>query len=193
MKSIRLKSIPHFNSNVLAGIEYFIMNHSVEEANKYLALYSRFTNTLLMDVDKPSRSLDEELEYARLYLTLEQLRYGENLAYDIHTDPDVNLHIQVKHGLRNKPGHGHIRIEVRKQPRGVIVAVTDDGIGREAAATLSATSTKQGLSIMEQQIELYNQCNNEHIVQNVTDLKDPDGNACGTRFELYIPYHYNYF
>ena len=42
-------------------------------------------------------------------------------------------------------------------------------------------------------IELYNQCNNEHIVQNVTDLKDPDGNACGTRFELYIPYHYNYF
>ena len=118
----------------------------------------------------------------------------------------MNLHIQVpnmmlhtycenavKHGLRNKPEHGHIRIEVRKQPRGVIVAVTDDGIGREAAATLSATSTKQGLSIMEQQIELYNQCNAEHIVQKVTDLKDPDGNACGTRFELYIPYHYNYF
>lgn len=46
---------------------------------------------------------------------------------------------------------------------------------------------------MEQQIELYNQCNAEHIVQTVTDLKDPDGKACGTRFELYIPYHYNYF
>lgn len=206
VKSIRLKSIPHFNSNVLAGIEYFIMNHSVEEANKYLALYSRFTNTLLMDVDKPSRSLDEELEYARLYLTLEQLRYGENLAYDIHTDPDANLHIQVpnmmlhtycenavKHGLRNKPGRGHILIEVKTRTGGVCVSVTDDGVGREAAAAFSATSTKQGLNIMEQQIELYNQCNAEHIAQTVTDLKDPDGNACGTRFELYIPYHYNYF
>ena len=206
LKSIRLKSIPHFNSNVLAGIEYFILNHSVEEANKYLALYSRFTNTLLMDVDKPSRALAKELEYARLYLTLEQLRYGDNLAYDINIDqkadtsvqvPNMMLHTYcenaVKHGLRNKPGRGHILIEVKAKTGGVCVAVTDDGVGRKAAATLSATSTKQGLSIMEQQIELYNQCNAEHIVQTVTDLKDADGNACGTRFELYIPYHYNYF
>lgn len=118
----------------------------------------------------------------------------------------MNLHIQVpnmmlhtycenavKHGLRNKPGRGHILIEVKARTGGVCVSVTDDGVGREAAANLSPTSTKQGLSIMEQQIKLYNQCNAEHIVQKVTDLKDPDGNACGTRFELYIPYHYNYF
>ena len=206
LKSIRLKSIPHFNSNVLAGIEYFIMNHSVEEANKYLALYSRFTNTLLMDVDKPSRSLAKELEYARLYLMLEQLRYGDNLAYDINISPQADTSVQVpnmmlhtycenavKHGLRNKPGRGHILIEVKAKTGGVCVSVTDDGVGREAAATLSATSTKQGLSIMEQQIELYNQRNAEHIVQTVTDLKDTDGNGCGTRFELYIPYNYNYF
>ena len=182
------------------------MNHSVEEANKYLALYSRFTNTLLMDVDKPSRSLAKELEYARLYLMLEQLRYGDNLAYDINISPQADTSVQVpnmmlhtycenavKHGLRNKPGRGHILIEVKAKTGGVCVSVTDDGVGREAAATLSATSTKQGLSIMEQQIELYNQRNAEHIVQTVTDLKDTDGNGCGTRFELYIPYNYNYF
>ena len=99
----------------------------------------------------------------------------------------------MKHGLRNKPGRGHILIEVKAKTGGVCVSVTDDGVGREAAATLSATSTKQGLSIMEQQIELYNQRNAEHIVQTVTDLKDTDGNGCGTRFELYIPYNYNYF
>ena len=125
VKSIRLKSIPHFNANVLAGIEYFILNHSVEEANKYLALYSRFTNSTLLDVDKPSRSLDKELEYIRLYLSLEQLRYGESLSYRICVSPDVDIHIQVpnmilhtycenavKHGLRNKSGNGHIDIEV---------------------------------------------------------------------------------
>ena len=206
LKSIRLKSIPHFNSNVLAGIEYFILNHSVEEANKYLALYSRFTNTLLMDVDKPSRSLAKELEYASLYLTLEQLRYGDNLAYDICIDPKADTSVQVpnmmlhtycenavKHGLRNKRGRGHLLIEVKARTGGICVSVTDDGVGREAAAILSGTSTKQGLNIMEQQIELYNQRNTEHIVQTVTDLKDKNGNACGTRFELYIPYHYNYF
>ena len=206
VKSIRLKSIPHFNANVLAGIEYFILNHSVEEANRYLALYSRFTNSTLLDVDKPSRSLDKELEYIRLYLSLEQLRYGESLSYRICVSPDVDTHIQVpnmilhtycenavKHGLRNKPGNGHIDIEVTARPGGINIAVTDDGVGREAAATFSTSSTKQGLSIMEQQIELYNQRNDEHIVQTVTDLKTPEGRACGTRFELFVPCHYNFF
>ena len=206
VKSIRLKSIPHFNANVLAGIEYFILNHSVEEANKYLSLYSRFTSSTLLDVDKPSRSLDKELEYVRLYLSLEQLRYGDSLSYRISVAPEVDTATQVpnmilhtycenavKHGLRNKAGNGRIDIEVTARPGGINIAVTDDGVGREAAATFSTSSTRQGLSIMEQQIELYNQRNDEHIVQTVTDLKTPEGRACGTRFELFVPVRYNYF
>lgn len=206
VKSIRLKSIPHFNANVLAGIEYYMMNNSVTEANKYLALYSRFTNATLFDVDKPSRSLDEEIKYVRLYLSLEQLRYGENLLYTIDVGEGVETTIQVpnmilhtycenaiKHGLRNKPGQGHVCVEVTNRGNGINIAVADDGVGRAVAATLSTASTKQGLSIMEQQIELYNQRNSEHITQTVTDLKDEEGRACGTRFELYVPRHFNYF
>lgn len=206
VKSIRLKSIPHFNANVLAGIEYFIQTNSVTKANHYLSLYSRFTNSTLLDVDKPSRSIGEEIQYIRLYLSLEQLRYGESLSYRILMAPEVDTGTQVpnmilhtycenavKHGLRNKPGKGHIDIEVTTRPGGINIAVTDDGIGREAAAAFSSSSTKQGLSIMEQQIELYNQRNDKHIVQTVTDLKTPEGRACGTRFELFVPSHYNYF
>ena len=206
VKSIRLKSIPHFNANVLAGIEYFIQTHSVSKANQYLSLYSRFTNSTLLDMDKPSRSISDEIQYVKLYLSLEQLRYGESLSYEIRVASDVDPGIQVpnmilhtycenaiKHGLRNKPGNGHIEIEVTTRPDGINMAVTDDGVGREAATTISSTSTKQGLSIMEQQIELYNQRNDKYIVQTVTDLKTPEGRACGTRFELFVPSHYNYF
>ena len=206
VKSIRLKSIPHFNANVLAGIEYFIQTHSVTKANHYLSLYSRFTNSTLLDVEKPSRSIGDEIQYIKLYLSLEQLRYGESLSYHIHVASNVDTSIQVpnmilhtycdnavKHGLRNKPGNGHIEIEVTTRPDGINIAVTDDGVGREAAATFSFSSTKQGLSIMAQQIELYNQRNDKHIVQTVIDLKTPEGQACGTRFELFVPSHYNYF
>ena len=206
VKSIRLKSIPHFNANVLAGIEYFIQTHSVTTANHYLSLYSRFTNATLLDVDKPSRSIGDEIQYIRLYLSLEQLRYGEDLSYDIRVAPDVDTGTQVpnmilhtycenavKHGLRNKPGKGHIDVEVTARSGGINIAVTDDGVGREAAAGFSTSSTKEGLSIMEQQIELYNQRNDRHIVQTVTDLRTPDGRACGTRFELFVPGRYNYF
>ena len=206
VKSIRLKSIPHFNANVLAGIEYFIQTHSVTRATHHLSLYSRFTNATLLDVDKPSRSIGDEIRYVSLYLSLEQLRYGESLSYDIRVAPDVDTDTQVpnmilhtfcenavKHGLRNKPGNGHIEIEVTTRQDGINLSVTDDGVGREAAAAFSPSSTRQGLCIMEQQIELYNQRNDRHIVQTVTDLKTPEGRACGTRFELFVPSRYNYF
>ena len=48
-------------------------------------------------------------------------------------------------------------------------------------------STKQGLSILQQQIELYNRSNRHHIVQQVIDLADAEGHPAGTRFETWVP------
>ena len=59
INAIRLKAIPHFHSNVLAGIEFFLMNNSVEEAMHYLKLYSDFTNQTLTDIDRASRTVTE--------------------------------------------------------------------------------------------------------------------------------------
>jgi ligand-binding sensor domain-containing protein len=70
IRSIRLKAIPHFNANVLAAIEYYIMNMSKTEALRLLGIYSRFTFQTLREVDKASRSLNEELEYVKMYLEL---------------------------------------------------------------------------------------------------------------------------
>jgi sensor histidine kinase YesM len=60
IKSIRLKAIPHFNANVLSAIEFYIMNRSKEEANRLLGIYSNFTYQTLREVDKASRSLQDE-------------------------------------------------------------------------------------------------------------------------------------
>lgn len=206
IKSIRLKAIPHFNSNVLAGIEYFIMNRSIDEADKYLSLYSKFTNTTLLDVDKPSRPVSAEIEYVRMYLTLEKLRYGDDLSFSIHLGDNVDPNIEVpnmvlhtycenaiKHGLRNKHGGGHINVEVLKREEGIVIAVSDDGVGRAAAAMQKTNSTKQGLKILLMQIELYNQINSKYIVQTVTDLTNNDSTPIGTKFELFVPFNYKYY
>ena len=60
LRSVRLKSIPHFHANVLSGIEYFVMNNSAEEASYYLKLYSDFTNRTLSDIERPARTVAEE-------------------------------------------------------------------------------------------------------------------------------------
>ena len=50
IQAIRLKSFPHFHANVMAGIEYYVMNDPQEAAN-YMKLYSDFTNQTLSDID----------------------------------------------------------------------------------------------------------------------------------------------
>lgn len=204
LSAVRLKSIPHFHANVLAGIEYFVMNNSADEASHYLKLYSGFTDRTLSDIERPTRSVAEEVEYVRTYLELENLRYGDQLEYQIDVAPEIDREFQlptmllhtycenaVKHGISAKSGTGHIRVDISAQKRdgvdGVLVSVSDDGVGRAAAAGSGGPSTKQGLKILQQQIELYNRSNKHHIIQGVTDLDDGHGHPAGTRFETWIP------
>ena len=205
VSAIRLKAIPHFHANVLAAIEYFVMNNSAEEAAKYLKLYSDFTNETLQNIDQPARTVGEETEYIRKYLELEKLRYGERLQYDISIAHDVNrqallptmlLHTYcqnaIKHGISHKPDGGKVYVIITRHKDNTIVTVEDTGIGRKAAKRLSKDTTKQGLRILHEQIQLYNKSNSSHIKERVSDLKDEEGHVAGTKYQLTIPEGFNF-
>jgi ligand-binding sensor domain-containing protein len=200
IKSIRLKAIPHFNANVLAAIEYYIMNLSKTEALRLLGIYSRFTFQTLSEVDKASRSLSEELEYVKMYLELEKLRFVDKFDYRIEVEETVDTSVQlpnmilhtycenaVKHGLSSKNAGGSLQIKVAQSGNIVCVSVEDNGVGREAAArNKNVPSSKQGLDILSRQIEIYNRFNQSKINQKVDDLY-ADGQPVGTRFTVEVP------
>jgi ligand-binding sensor domain-containing protein len=206
IKSIRLKAIPHFNANVLAAIEYYIMNRSKDEAIRLLGIYARFTFQTLREVDKASRSLTEELEYVKMYLELEKLRFVDKFDYEIDIDSDVNTDVQlpnmilhtycenaVKHGLSSKQSGGMLTVKAIRLDDRVCVSVEDNGVGREAAANnKNIPSSKQGLDILSQQITIYNRFNHTKINQMVDDLHTPDGQPCGTRFTVEVPLDFVY-
>ncbi len=209
LSAIRLKAIPHFHSNVLAGIEYYVTHNSPDEASRYLKLYSDFTNQTLADIDRPARCVSEEVDYVRSYLELEQLRYGEKLQYNIYVGPGVDENIllptmllhtycenAVKHGIAAKNGPGTVDVSIVHESKGgvegVLVSVSDDGVGRAQAARSGVPSTKKGLKILQEQIDLYNLTNRHRIVQKVTDLTDESALPAGTRFEMWIPANYQY-
>ena len=200
ISSIRLKAIPHFHANVLAAIEYFVMNNSTDVASKYLKLYSDFTNLTLLDIDKPARTVDEEVDYVTKYLELEKLRYGERLTYSIgvaeNVDrkvmlPNMLLHTYVenaiKHGISPKPEGGHVSVIITRHDDETVVTVEDNGIGRKKAQKLSKGATKMGLRILNEQIQLYNKTNKARIREHVRNVKDADGKTAGTIFQMSIP------
>ena len=205
VKSIRLRSIPHFNANVLAAIEYYIMNLSKDEANRLLNIYSEFTSRTLREVDKASRSLTDELDYVQLYLKLEKLRFLEKFNYEVDIDPEIKQDVQlpnmilhtycenaVKHGFSGRMSGCCLKISAHHKDDVVEVSVEDNGVGRAAAEqNKNVRSTKQGLDILMRQIEIYNRFNKKKIVQRIIDLYDND-TPSGTRFMIEVPYGFVY-
>jgi two-component sensor histidine kinase len=204
LKAIRSKALPHFSGNAFANIDYYIEKGDTENATKYLAILSRLHNITLTDSDKAARTLDEEVTYVKLYLEMEKLRFEAHLNYSVEVGEGVNsetmvpvmvLHTfaenAIKHGIKNKQEPGCVQVSAVNSGNGVSLRVADDGIGREAAKQFH-DSTKQGLAILHQQIDLYNSRNREKITLHVEDLKNAKGVAAGTIFSIYIPANYNF-
>ena len=206
ISSIRLKAIPHFNANVLAAIEYYIANRTKEEAMRILGIYSDYTLKTLSELDKAARPLSDEIAYVKMYLDLEKIRFIDKFDFRIDVDskvdkeillPNMILHTYcenaVKHGLMPRKSGGLLSIRISQHDRMVSVSVEDNGVGRAYAASHPYLhSTKQGLSILNRQIEIYNRFNCEKINQYIEDLNGSDGQASGTRFTVEVPLDFMY-
>ena len=84
-----------------------------------------------------------------------------------------------------------IHISATQQNNTLILSVEDNGIGRENARKMGTSGTGRGLTIISEQIEIFNKFNENQIQFNVNDLKDQYGEASGTRFTIYIREKYN--
>jgi hypothetical protein len=206
ISSIRLKAIPHFNANVLSAIEYYIANRTKEDAMRLLGIYSDFTLKTLSEVDKAARPLAEELAYVKMYLDLEKIRFMDKFDFHVVVEkgvdnsvllPNMILHTYcenaIKHGLMPLKSGGLLTIQVSQHNRAVCVSVEDNGVGRSyAAQNPHLHSTKQGLPILNRQIEIYNRFNREKINQRIEDLSGKTGQASGTRFTVEVPVDFAY-
>ena len=131
---------PHFLYNALGAIEGLCVTdpRGARTATSKFAQYLR--GNLDAITQQPMTPFEKELAHTRLYLELEQLRFGEDLRvrYDIAcTDFDIpTLTLEplaenaVRHGVRENPsGQGTVIISTRETPAGYEIAVTDDGVG----------------------------------------------------------------
>ncbi|MCL1932901.1 MAG: histidine kinase [Candidatus Azobacteroides sp.] len=198
-RAVQAKFIPHFTGNVLNSIGYLISKNP-DSARKYISKFSDFSNLTLRNSDQLYRTIQEELDYSCLYLELEKLRFEEKLEYNVSVAPEADTQKMIptmvlqtfcenaiKHGLRPKPEGGKIAIRVEREGDYVVLSVEDNGIGREQARMSKTEGTKEGLNIVQQQLDLFNKNQSKKAHLQIVDLQDEAGQPSGTRFELYVP------
>ena len=140
LKYLQAQIDPHFLFNTLNAILVVSVKQEYTEVSAVIRALSKLMRRVA-DASDDLIPLREELDFTRMYLSIESFRFGERLHYELDTQ-DETLDVLVpkmslqalaenacKHGVQHAQGQGHIRIEARIEGETLAFWVHDNGIG----------------------------------------------------------------
>ena len=191
---------PHFIFNALNSIQHFLHTQSPEQANIYLVQFARLIRLSMEAMRQQHSTLDQEIERLRLYLELEQLRFGDQLTYHITCAPEVDpeavelppMLIQpfvenaIWHGILPAGRPGAVSIQIIGLPQdGVCIQISDDGVGldHDEAVPGDDAHVSRGISLSRDRLRHFHPQARLDIGPRYQD----DGQACGTVVTITLP------
>lgn len=200
--ALQAQIYPHFIFNCLNSIQQFILQNEKEEAILYLGKFAKLVRGMLHASAAGKISLEDEMELLHHYLSLEQLRFDHQFAFDIRLAEGVDafeleippLLVQpyvenaVLHGIvGRKTGGGMISVQFATQADYLEVTIVDNGKGiMSAEATSGAKKHKSvGMSITRERLELISGEEAGNIVQT-RPILDGEGAVVGTEVKIRI-------
>lgn len=205
--SLRAQMNPHFIFNCLNSIQHFIIKNDIEQTNKYITQFGSLIRQTLDNAARTSITIADEIKYLTGYMELERMRFPEAFRYEIEIDPVIQsdyvcvpsmvlqpfVENAIRHGIRNKEkGTGLVKIAIRQDNEGIHFTVEDNGVGREAAARFKSQQhieyQSKGITLATNRLELLSESSGERIITAFTDMKDGEGNACGTKVDIFFPH-----
>ena len=141
LRALRYQLNPHFLFNTLNAISTLVVDGERRIASRMIARLSDFLRLTLESADAQEVQLVEEIDYARRYLEIEQLRFGNRLAVQFDVEPETyaalvpNLILQplvenaVRHAIVPSEDGGSVTITAQRMDTTLYLRVCDDGPG----------------------------------------------------------------
>ncbi|MDD9180115.1 MULTISPECIES: sensor histidine kinase [Aliivibrio] len=178
---------PHFLFNTLANISALIELDS----NKAKLMLEKLTDLLrgsLKTNRNPLITVEQEIELLNAYLSIQQIRLGDRLTYNIDNQiiepislPPLLIQPLVEnaitHGIEPSAQGGQLMVQFKQENNQFIVVISDNGIGLESVSP----SKGHGMSLNNIKQRLHDLFDGSASVR-ITENKDGGVNA-----ELIIP------
>jgi len=158
LKLMQAQVEPHFLFNTLASVQY-LTETDPPEAGRLLGHLIAYLRAALPQLRAQSTTLGRELELARAYLAILQMRMGKRLAYEVSLPDGLASHPfppnmlislvenAIKHGLEPAVDGGKVSIDVRHDGDLLVLTVSDTGRGLAASAVAGAASASGGVGL----------------------------------------------
>jgi two-component system, LytTR family, sensor kinase len=145
--ALKMQLQPHFLFNTLNAIMGMVRTGEVQQAERALSRFSDLLRAVLDDMDAQEVTLERELTFLRLYLSIEQMRFSDRLVVRIEADPDVldaavpHMALQpvaenaVRHGISCRVAGGAIDVRASRLGNRLHITVRDSGGGARAGSS----------------------------------------------------------
>ena len=208
-RALQAQMNPHFVFNALNSVQHFISADKQEQAMVALSKFAQLIRMIFEQSKEKEISLDRELEFLKLYLDFEKMRYGKKVAIELDVahalKPHVNsiyippLLIQpiienaFKHGLMDKEEGGKVSIKFEPLSNIVQCTIEDNGMGRKYIALKKTKppkwrQTPSGLNTTRERLALLHK---DKIAMpsdlEIIDLENDQGESIGTKVIMRIP------
>ncbi len=203
---LRSQMNPHFIFNSLNSIKLYIINNEKENAVYYLNKFSKLIRKILVASSEKEISLEDELDTMQLYMNIENIRFSNEIDFEIKIDDNINtanikvpslvlqpfLENALWHGLSSKKDDKRITLRVyRKQDDFVSISITDNGIGRQEAEKINRDKLLKrksvGIAITKARLANFSKGYTNDYRIAIEDLYDDNRKAKGTKVIVEIP------
>lgn len=205
--ALRAQMNPHFLFNCINTAQNFVLNADKQGAYEYLSKFASLLRTVLVNSGKNYVPIEDEIQQARLYIELEQVRFNEKFDFDLSVDPDLEngvyeipamvlqpfIENAILHGLVNKPAGtaGHLSVSLQLAGELIICKVKDNGVGRKKATEIKKQKAthyqSSAIPNIEERFRLLRKVSEKSLHFRILDIESA-GVAQGTEVMLELPY-----
>lgn len=130
---------PHFLYNTLDSIVRVMETGRTPEAIEMVQALAKLFRLSINNGDY-FLTVEQEMDYARNYLTIQQVRYKKRFKYELYMDESIKdlpcpkiilqplIENSLKHGMSDMPGCTLI-VRARQEGYNIVLSVEDDGLG----------------------------------------------------------------
>lgn len=139
LKALQTQINPHFLFNALHTTSFFVR----KDPNKAREIIIDLSTYLRYNLENSCKlvPLEMELEQVKAYFNIEKARFGDKISLNIDVDENIkNINIpsliiqplvenSIKHGLLKKREGGFVNIIAKKENKGCLITIEDNGVG----------------------------------------------------------------
>jgi LytS/YehU family sensor histidine kinase len=157
LHALKMQIHPHFLFNTLHSISSLVLEEP-PKANQMIARLGDFLRLTLEHSERQFVTLKEEIEFARCYLEIEQVRFSDRLQVEFNVE-SASLTAQVphlilqplvenaiQHAISPRASGGSIKISAKKFGDTARVEIADSGEGAHTGRNVSNNGQGVGLA-----------------------------------------------